>query len=384
MRRLAVLSGLAAALGLAGAGALATGLVTPDRVSALLPREAAGTTAPSPVAPADTPQPVRVTPVALVPLAVAATYTGTVRPRWEAAMGFRVAGELLGREVEVGDRVLAGDVLARLDPTDLDLARDAAEAEVAAAREGLSEAAAEAARSRALLADGHVPEARTDGAVAAEAEARRRLDQALAGLDVAANQAAYATLRADFAGVVTSAAAEPGQVVAAGQTVVTIARTEALDAVVPLPEHLLGSLAEATATAVLWGEEAAPPRPLTLREVAPDVDPVGRTYAVRLAFDDPDGVALGRTVTVTLTSPDAGRAAPLPLASIVNVGDGPAVWRVRGERAERVPVTVARLTPTEAWVTAPLAPGDLVVALGAHKLDPARPVRVVETVPPPA
>jgi RND family efflux transporter MFP subunit len=299
-------------------------------------------------------------------------------------MGFRVPGEVLAREVEVGDRVVEGDVLARLDPTDLELARTAATAEVEAAREELARAEAEATRSRALLGDGHVPQAATEAAIAIAAEAQGRLDRAVAALALSVNQAEYAVLRADAPGVITSVSAEPGQIVAAGQAVVTLARTDALDAVIALPEQLLPSLENATATAVLWGEENVETRSLQLREVAPNVDPTGRTYAVRLAFQDPTGIPLGRTVTVTLLEPERGEAAPLPLAAVVDLGDGAALWRLRGAGVERVPVTVVRLTSEAAWVTGPLAPGDRVVALGAHKVDPARPVRAVETVQPPA
>ena len=384
MQRLVLLAGLGAVLGLTSVSVVATEILPWSQLSSLLPDAAAEAPALARVAPIETPQPVRVTTVSFVPLAVGATYTGVVRLRWDAPLAFRVAGEVLSREVEVGDRVRSGDILARLDPTDLSRARDAAQAEVAAAREELRRAETEAARSRTLLQDGHVSQSATDRALTTLAEAQGRLDRATAALDVAANQARYATLRADSDGVVTAVAAEPGQVVVAGQAAVTVARTDALDAVVALPEQLLPSLDGASVTGVLWGEEGAAPRSLTVREVAPDVEPVGRTYAVRLAFDDPLGIPFGRTVTVTLRGPDSREAAPLPLAAVVDLGEGPRVWRLRGDRVEPVPVTVAELTPNAAWVAGPLAPGDRVVSLGAHKIDPARPVRVVEIVPPPA
>ncbi len=251
MRRIAVISSLVTALGLAGAGAVATGLVNPDQARALLSPAPELRTAVRSEAPADTPQPARVTTVEFLPLSPTTTYAGTVQPRWEASTGFRVAGKVLTRYVEVGDRVEQGDVLARLDPTDLNLAQGAAHAEVDAAREEFARAEAEASRSQALLAVGLVPQAASGAALASAAEARGRLDRALATLAAASNQSDYAVLRAEAAGVVTAVAVEPGQVVAAGQAIVTVARTDALDAVIPLPEQLLPSLEQAAVTAVL-------------------------------------------------------------------------------------------------------------------------------------
>lgn len=328
-------------------------------------------------------QPVRVTRVAFDTVSTTESFTGTVRPQHEATLGFRLPGKIVDRLVEVGDRVAAGQVVARLDDTDARLELEAAEADLAAARIDLSRALADVGRARTLFAQGHIAQAALDRANSGAAEAQSRADRAERTRSLAANRLTYTELVAATPGIVTATPAEAGQVVAAGQQVVTLAQTGALDVIFALPEHQRDLLEQATASAELWGAEGRS-YGLTLRDISPDVDPAGRTYRVRMTMTDPDAAAtLGRTVTVLFTTPAEQPEVTLPLAAVLNDGQGAAVWRLAaGEtRVERVPVELAAMDGKVARVRGGLAEGDLVVSLGAHKLDPDRPVRVVETAP---
>jgi RND family efflux transporter MFP subunit len=270
--------------------------------------------------------------------------------------------------------------VARLDDTDIRLSLEAAEAEVTASQTDLARAVADSQRSQKLFDSGFVARAGLEKTVSATAQAQSRVDRALRLRDQASNALAYAALLADGPGVVTAVAAEAGQVVAAGQPIVTIAPTDKLDVVFALPEQMRTALDGATATAELWGEEGRA-YPLSLRDISPDVDPAARTYRVRMALTAPDAaVALGRTMTVTLKGNAEAPVAELPLSAVINDGLGAFVWRVPpgGTAVQRVPVEVASLNGTAAAVRG-LAEGDLVISLGAHKIDPDRPVRIVET-----
>jgi RND family efflux transporter MFP subunit len=335
----------------------------------------------SPAAPARAAQPVRVTRISYSRPSAATAFTGIVRPRHEADLGFRVSGKLLERLVSVGDRVTAGQPIARLDASDAQLDLDSAEAELAAARAELRRAEAEASRSQRLLAAGHVSQAAHDRVAATAAEAKGRTERALQARALAANRLDYMVLTASSGGVVTRELAEGGQVVAAGQAIVSVAVMDQLDVVFALPEQKRDIPGQASAAARLWDSGSAS-YALTLRDVSPDVDPATRTYRVRMGIAKPDQhVTLGRTMTVTFTAPAGKPLASLPLAAVVNDGNGAAVWRLKpdGHSVERVPVTIAALDGTFAMIGGDIAEGDLVVSLGAHKLDPARPVRVVET-----
>lgn len=326
------------------------------------------------------PQPVQVMTVASALAAFSWTYTGIVRARYETDQGFRVAGKIVVRKVDVGQRVEAGQVLAELDPTDLILALQSQEAELMAARSSREQAVAAEQRYRTLFQQGHVAKAALDQRVAAADEARGRADRAERGLSLARNLLAYAALKTEHAGTVTALQMEIGQVVGVGQAVARIARLDELEAVVAIPEQMLETVKSATAEAELWGASGRRLK-ATLRELAPEADRLSRTYQARFSLADPDSqVQLGRTATVHLTGVGAAPVMQVPLAAVINDGRGAAVWKIDalGKRAMRSPVTVESLTKDHAVVSGGLANGDLIVALGAHMLDEAKPIRIVE------
>lgn len=326
-------------------------------------------------------QPVRVSVIRFEAIGQVATYTGTIRPRHEVAMGFRIAGKVVSRAVEAGDRVARGQVLARLDDTDARLEQELAAAEAAAARVDHRRALAEVERSRRLFAEGHVAQAALDRAESAAAEAASRLDRAARALELADNRLDYTQLVAEADGIVTATPGEAGQVVGAGTPVVAVAQEGAVDVVFALPETDRGRLAAGVARGVVWGDGGGA-LALRLRDISPDVDPVGRTYRVRMGMEAPaSGVDFGRTVTVSVDMAAEAAAAAVPLAAVLEDGAGPGVWRVRDGRVERVAVEVVSISGEVARIRGPLADGDVVVSLGAHKVDAGRPVRVVETRP---
>src|SRR6187200_577322 len=164
-------------------------------------------------------RPVQVQRVALENEIARREFVGVVRARYETDLGFRVAGKIVSRDVNVGDRVQIGDVVARLDPQDLKLQVESAEAELAAATSNLAQAAADLERYTTLRGRGYASVADFERKKAANDEAEGRLERARRSLDLARNQHGYADLRADAEGLITATLAEPGQVVAVGQAV---------------------------------------------------------------------------------------------------------------------------------------------------------------------
>src|ERR1700759_945784 len=182
------------------------------------------------------------------------SFVGTVKPRIEADMGFRVPGKVAKRLVEVGQTVDVGQPLATLDEVDLKLQAEQAVAEFNAATGVLAQAAAAEQRARDLRARGWATDAALDTAKAAGDEARARLNRAERSVDLTKNSLSYATLEADSRGVVTATLIEPGQVVASGQTAIRVARFAEKEAVVAIPETLLGRAKDGVATVTLWSE----------------------------------------------------------------------------------------------------------------------------------
>lgn len=330
---------------------------------------------------AEAPQPVRAMVVSLETAVGERAYVGTIRARYESDLGFRVAGKIAQRLVNVGDAVKTGQAIAKLDPVDLKLAVESNAAELAAAKSSLNQAAAAEQRFKQLLAQGHVSTAAYDQRKATADEARGRVERAERTLDLAKNQSTYATLAADADGVVVALPVEVGQVVAQGQTVARIAQTHEREAVVGLPEARLADARAASATVTLWsngGKRYA----ATLREIAPQADAASRTFQARFALPEADhDVALGMTATVTLAGEGKSAVARVPASAIINDGRGAAVWVLDGDgtRVARRAIEIEAFGAADVLVTSGLTAGERIVSLGVHVLDEKKPVRVVET-----
>jgi RND family efflux transporter MFP subunit len=305
-------------------------------------------------------------------------YVGVVRARHESDLGFRIAGKVVKRLANLGDKVQAGKVLAQLDADDLRLQVDSAAAELTAATSNLEQVAVEFDRSSVLKARGFASAADFDRKAAAASEAEGRRARAARALDLARKQLSYADLIAVADGAITAATAEPGQVVAAGQPVMKLAHGE-MEALVAIPENRLRQISQSEATISLWSE-AGRTYAARLRELSPEADPVTRTYAARFSIiGADDGVALGMTATVTLRHRGEARVARLPLSAVLNQGAGASVFVVDATGQLRLrPVDVAAFNEKSALITAGVANGEIVVTLGVQKLEPGLKVRGVE------
>lgn len=324
-------------------------------------------------------RPVQVQRVAFENGGAAREFVGVVRARHETDLGFRVSGKVVERVVNVGDRVRKGDVIARLDPKDLQLQVESAESELAAATSNRAQAAADYERYTTLKERGYAAIAEFDRKKAANDEAEGRLGRARRALDLARNQLDYTELKADADGVITSTRVEPGQVVAIGQAVAQLAHDGEKEAVVALPETRLAETRQAKATVRLWSDDGRSFR-AKLRELSPQADAATRTYAARFTIlNADDSVAFGMTATVMLEHAAEGKVAKLPLSSVLNRGNGPSVYVVDETGALTVhPVTVAAFTGDSALVSAGVSNGDKIVTLGVQKLEAGWKVRAVE------
>lgn len=306
-------------------------------------------------------------------------YAGEVRARVESRLGFRVGGKLVQRPAEVGQRVQAGQLLAQLDAADLGLASQAAQAQVSAAQTQRDLAAADFKRFAELKAQGFISGAELERRQAALDAAEASLRQARAQGAVQGNQAGYARLLADAAGVVVAVEAEVGQVVAAGTPVLRLARDGARDVVFAVPEDRLGSVRPGTPAQVrLWATAQGGPVGAalsgTVREVAASADPATRTYQAKLALPAGADIPLGATAYVSLASASAGvPAIHLPTSALMRASGtdaASAVW-VFDPATSTVQARTVQLGGADGHqllVTSGLQPGEEVVAAGVHVL----------------
>lgn len=299
----------------------------------------------------------------------ALNYSGAVRARREIASGFRVAGKVTERRVDIGQHVSEGDLLARLDPTDYQLQVAAAEAALTAAERGVETAQLTLDRARQLYGNQVAAKSQLDQAELSFNQAVATRDSSKAQLDQARNQVSYTDLKADRAGIVTATSAEPGQVVSAGSPVVTVALDGEKEVLIAVPETDIRHFEPGTAVDVgIWSDSN-----LRLsgkvREIAGSADTTSRTFAVRVSLPQDARVLLGMTASVSVTAKGENSRFDLPLSALAKTPEGASiVWTVDrvNETVHSRPVTLADFSDSGVRVTDGLKPGDLVVAAGTQ------------------
>lgn len=325
-------------------------------------------------------RPVRVITIGESAEPAAVSYAAEVRPRHEVRLSFRVGGKIIERLVEVGSKVRAGQPVARLDAADLALAAAGAKAQVASLESERHLAAADLARYRELREKNFISQAEFDRRVSTLEAAGAKLDAAQAVFRQSSNQAGYALLVADSAGVITGIEAEAGQVVTAGQTVARLARRGEMEAAFAVPEAQ--RLLVQNATDLLLTLSAAPGKQwkAKLRELSPAADPVSRTYSVRATIlDAGDDIELGMSARVAVTAAGAAPKLEVPVAALYSRGDQPQVFLVDGNGVVQVrQVKTAGIAGERVVIESGLKPGDVVVAAGAALLRPGQHVRILQ------
>jgi RND family efflux transporter MFP subunit len=304
------------------------------------------------------------------------SFTGLVSARVQSDLGFRVPGKIVERLVDTGAVVRRGQILMRIGRTDFALAVTADVQAVAAAKARVIDADADERRYRGLIGTGAVSEQTYQHAKAAADSAHAELAAAEARAAVTRNQGDYSLLIADADGTVVETLAEPGQVVAAGQTVLKLAHQGPREATVNLPEDLRPPLGSAARALLYDGDGAS--SPAHLRQLSDAADPQTRTFEARYVLDgDAARAPLGATVTIRIADDQAAALTEVPLGALYDGGLGTGVWVIEA-RTSTVSfrhVEVARVGNETALLRDGLHNGDQVVALGAQLLHEGETVR---------
>lgn len=323
-------------------------------------------------------RPVKTLKIASLTAGTALALAGEVRARFEAPLAFRVGGKLVERNVNLGDRVRRGQVLGKLEATDYQLAAEAQQAAVAAAHSEARLAETELKRYQGLRDKGFISASELDRRQTAADGAQEKLRAATATHDQARRQVGYATLVADNDGIVTALDFNVGQVVAAGQPVLKLARPGGREIEVGVPESALDAVKSATGFEVTLNARPEQRYPAKLRELAGAADPASRTYAARVAVEAPaEALGLGMSATVKLL--DAGQPAiRLPMAAVVSRDGVTRVWKIVEDQStvKAVEVITNGIGGDEWLIASGLAPGDVVVTAGANLLREGQKVRV--------
>jgi membrane fusion protein, multidrug efflux system len=305
--------------------------------------------------------------------------TGQIRARTEESLAFRVDGRMIARRVDVGQVVETGQMLAELDPQPLRDALRTAQANLVAAEATLQEATKNAERQRILnkagVASGHQLDTAERNFGAAKAE----VDADAARVHEAEDRLGYTELRADAPGSVIATGAEAGEVVRAGQTIVTVAQQGGVDAVFDVPDTLLRQVSPDALITVTLSDDPSVRTTGKVRELAPQADPVTRTFRIKVALTErPEAMRLGATV-IGRANMRGTQGIELPATALTTTNNQPALWVVDPKSMEVSlrPVELLRQGSSSIVVSRGIEGGDLVVTAGVHALRPGQKVRVL-------
>jgi len=319
-------------------------------------------------------EPVRAVKVLTVGASDAATdleFSGEIRARVESSLGFRVAGKLLSRPAEIGQRVKVGELLAQLDPQDYRVTADAAAAQLVAAQSNRDVADADYKRYQDLHAQGFISNAELQRREAAYISAQAQWKQAQAQSTVQGNQSGYTRLLSDGAGIVTSVDASAGQVLAAGQPVVRVALDGPRDVVFAVAEDKLELFKVGVKLNVQQWVDGKTIEAV-VRDVSASADPVTRSLLVKAALSKAAMPLLGSTVTVRLpiSQTMATKTIKLPTSALRLEAGATSVWLLDPAtmtvKAQTVDVSTA--DGNDVVVNSGLQNGDQVVVSGVHVL----------------
>jgi membrane fusion protein, multidrug efflux system len=309
--------------------------------------------------------------------------TGRIAAEEEAALAFRISGRVVENNMRLGDRVRPGQIVARLEPHNELNALRTAQASLAAAKAQLVRTRNDFARQETLVKQGHSTRVRFDQAKQELQAAQSQVETAEAQLKVAQDVVSYTELKADGPGVLTEIGPRAGEVVQAGQMIVRLARDGGRDAVFDAPARLLRSAPKDSEITVSLADDAAVRTMGRVRAVAPQADPVTRTFTIKVALKrPPDAMRLGATVNGHIHL-KADAVIEIPATALVKADREPAVWIVDASSltVSMRPVDIVRYDPDKIVISRGLAPGEIVVTAGVHALHPGQKVRLLERQP---
>jgi RND family efflux transporter MFP subunit len=338
---------------------------------------------PSSDATAPSARPVRTLTVEKRDAGVPITLTGRIAAEDEVALGFRISGRLIESDLKLGNRVQAGQVVARLESQNELNALRTAQASLAAAQGQLTQARNHFERQDTLLGQGWTTRANHDQAKQAQQTAQSQVDAAEAQLKAAHDLVSFTELKADAPGVVTAVGPAAGAVIQAGQMIVKLARQDGRDAVFDVPAQLIRSAPTDPQITVTLPDDPKVTAQGRVREVAPQANPVTRTFEVKVGLTNPPPeMRLGATVIGRMEM-EAVPVITIPATALTKFNRQPAVWIVdpAKQTVSMRNVDVLRFDQGTVAVSQGLDTGEVVVTAGVQALHPGQKVRLLGSEP---
>lgn len=317
-------------------------------------------------------------------------FPGRAKGTREVGLSFRVPGQLLEFDVNVGDAFVAGDVIAQLDPAPYLAELNTIKAELQRAQAELTQAQQAFERDEQLFKNGFVAQARMDIRTAELHSAEAQVSSVKAKIERIELNVTYTTINAPFDGVVVATYAEQFEDIRAQQAVARLVDSSRIEMVVDIPENLISLVPQVTRVDVVF--DAFPDTILaaTVKEIGTEASQTTRTYPVTLEMDQREGVEIlpgmagkARAAPAEVATGGAGATSiSVPLSATFTDADGAQtfVWvfdEGSGQVTQR-PVETAALTNTGIEVASGLDAGEWVVTAGVRSLKEGQTVRLLD------
>ena len=299
-------------------------------------------------------------------------YSGVVKGRYETKLAFQVGGKIISRNVEVGDKVFSGKILLTIDAKDILEQNKNAEAQVSAALAQLNLAKSNFERYSELFSENAVAEATLENFKTQYDAAVANYNSAKAQAEQNKNFLEYTNLVANADGIISEINAEVGQVVSAGQNILTLVRDDNLEVEINIPENKISEIKLGDECEIkFWANEEILRG--EVREISPMADATSRTYAVKIKIPEKNFVKLGMTASATFFEKSL-RKIKLPMSAIYQTGEEAQVWVVEGGKVRLKKINVEKILENEVEVSG-IKFGETVVTAGVHKLREGEEVR---------
>ena len=328
-------------------------------------------------------RPVRALKVERRDTGVPVTLTGRIAAEDEVSLAFRISGRMIKMDVNVGDRLTPGQVVAQLDSVNEQNALRTARANLTAAEGQLTQARNHFERQDTLLKQGWTTRVNHEQATQALQTAESQVEAAEAQLKTAQDLVGFTELKADAPGVVTAIGPRAGEVVQVGQMIARVARQDGRDAVFDVPAQLIRAAPSDPLIAVSLSDDPKVVAQGRVREVAPQANPVTRTFEVKVGLTNPpEAMRLGATVIGRMEL-SAVSVFEIPASALTRSNQQASVWIVDPKKntVAMRNVDVVRFDQNQVSVGYGLENGDIIVTAGVQALHPGQQVRLLGMSP---
>lgn len=305
-----------------------------------------------------------------------AVFHGLTRAADRTAVAFTIPGRIVAREVDVGDRVNKGQVLARLDRKPLRIAKSAAEAELRRLDEQLAQQTRDETRAQGLFDDGAATAAQLEKAKSGAETLRAGKAAAQAQLAERGRQLSEAVLRAPFDANVTAAFVDAGQVISPGSPVLQLSGQDHNEVELAVPGRIADRLQPGIEVDVRYSDDAWEPVQGKVERVSLASQGAGALFAVVISLDEDDPAPVGLPVVVELPVAVHERVS-VPVAALVDPsGQATHVWVAQDGVVDKRPVRLAGMVGGRVLLESGVEPKESVVVSGLAHLLPGDRVEI--------